>query len=192
MEIRTATVRDLEGLNEIDATAEATEYLHVDASGEGLSEGPVGLKVEARRLREKAVTPRPPDDDLRFAFKNVASGIEEGVALYAEHDDRPAATLLATPDPAHGTLDLIDLRVDYDFRRQGIASGLLFRLIAEARQMVGVGIRAIRVETLSNNVAAARLLEKAGFELCGIDTRRNTNHDLVKEQATLVWYLSVE
>ena len=192
MEIRSAKVADLEGLAEIDATAESAEYLHVEHGGEGLAEGPVGLRVEVRRLREKAVAPCPADDDLRFAFKNVAAGIEEGVALYAEHDDRPAATLLATPDPLHGTLDLVDLRVDYDFRRQGIALAMLYRLVSEAKAMVGLGVRAIRAETRSNNVAAARLLEKAGFDLCGIDTRRHTNHDLVKEQATLVWYLSVE
>jgi len=36
------------------------------------------------------------------------------------------------------------------------------------------------------------MFEKLDFELSGIDLRRHTNHDLVKERATLFWYATLD
>jgi ribosomal-protein-alanine N-acetyltransferase len=86
-------------------------------------------------------------------------------------------------------LDLADLRVDYDHRRQGFATAILFQVINEARQGE---MRALYAETRANNLPAQSLLRKVGFELGGLDERRHTNHDLLKESATLLWYLPLE
>jgi len=53
-------------------------------------------------------------------------------------------------------------------------------------------LRAVAVESRSNNHPAAALFAKCGFELSGIDTRRWSNHDLVKEAATLLWYATLD
>ena len=189
MQLRPAVAEDLDALDEIDATVEADAYLHVDRAGEGVE---LTIKIEARPLREKRIDPNKIGDDLRFLYKSIATGIEEGLWLMAEHDGRPAGSLLARPRPGadgqSSTLDLLDVRVDYDFRRQGIASALLFQTIAAARGER----RAIYAEVPSNNLPASKLLEKLAFEAAGLDVMRHGNHDLVKEQATIFWYLALE
>jgi ribosomal protein S18 acetylase RimI-like enzyme len=84
------------------------------------------------------------------------------------------------------TLRLIDLRVDYDFRRQGLGSAMLFQAIQKAREE---GRRAVSIETRTDNQPANTLLGRLHFELSGIDTRRHSNHDLVAEAVTLFWYI---
>jgi ribosomal protein S18 acetylase RimI-like enzyme len=107
------------------------------------------------------------------------------VAILAEHDDQKVALLVAQPSPQTGTMRVADLRVDYDFRRQGLATAMLFQVIAEARARE---LRAVTAESRANNIPLNQLLEKLGFELAGLDTHRHSNHDLVKESATLLWY----
>ena len=46
--------------------------------------------------------------------------------------------------------------------------------------------------TLTDNYPAAQFFVKCGFELAGLDCRRWTNHDLVKEAVTLFWYASLD
>src|SRR5438270_772772 len=173
MEIRPAILADLDRLLEIDATIESTRYLHVDRSGEALASA---WRLDERPLRAKLIDNNPPTDDLRFALRQVLSGVEEGAALAAEHDGELVALAVGQFDPAATTLRLLDLRVDYDQRRQGIGSAMLYQLIATARER---GCRAVTAHTLTNNVTANAFLAKAAFELGGLDTHFLSNHDLV-------------
>ena len=186
MEIRPVQPADLNDLAEIDGTVESSEYLHLDRSGEGLS---VIWKLTERQLREKRVERNRLADDTAFVLKQVATGADEGLALVADHDGQKVALLLAQPQPQFGTLRLIDLRVDFDFRREGLGTALLFQAIHHAR---GLELRAVTAESRTDNVPAARLLSKCGFDLTGLDTQRYSNHDLVKEVATLTWYASLD
>jgi streptothricin acetyltransferase len=104
-------------------------------------------------------------------------------------EDRPVASLLARPDAEAGTSLIADLRVDYDFRRQGMGTALVYQAIQQARERE---FRAIAATTLTNNFPAGGLLAKCGFELSGVDTRRRSNHDLVKEAVTLFWYAALD
>ncbi len=146
-------------------------------------------KLDYRPLRTKLIESNPPDDELSFMLKQIVSGTEEGVALLAEHDDRPAALLLAQEDQAAGALRILDLRVDSDFRRQGLGTALLCMMVQEARQRQ---LRAVVVETRTNNIPVNLLLQKCGFSLAGVDTHRHSNHDVVKECATLFWYSALD
>src|SRR5215218_1209334 len=146
MEIRPVQSGDLDDLLEIDGTVESSEYLHLERTGEGLS---VLWKLEQRPLREQRILPNRMSDDQKFTLRQVVSGADEGLALLAEHEGRTIALLLAQPQPQHGTLRVADLRVDYDFRREGLASALLYRAINEAREK---GLRAVTAETLTDNL----------------------------------------
>ncbi len=187
MDIRPAKAADLDAILEIDSVIESTDYLHVDRGGDGVAA--VSFRLERRPLREKLIAPNRLDDDTQFVLKQVLTGMDEGVALVGEHDGQVVASLLAQHRPQFETVELIDLRVDYDFRRQGIATVLLFQLIEKARE--NEAVRAICCATLTNNSPAANLLDKHGWELSGLDVRRRSNHDLVKENATLVWYYEI-
>jgi len=180
------TAGDLEGLKDIDGTAESSQYLHVERGGEGLA---ASWKMEVRPLREKRVHRHELDEEGHFAVKQIVSGAEEGFALVAEHEGRPVAATAAVPDRTAKVLRLIDLRVDYDFRRQGLASALMFQMIQEAREE---NLRAVMARATADDFPALQLLGKLGFEPGGLDTHYRSNHDLVKESVTLFFYLTLD
>jgi ribosomal protein S18 acetylase RimI-like enzyme len=186
MRIRPTTPADLPHLADIDATGESAEYLHIDKTGEGLS---LTFKTDLRRLREKRTHRHALDDDQSFAIKQIVEGITEGLALVAEHDGVPVASAAAITDPQSCTLRILDLRVDFDHRRQGLGSALLFQLITHAREQ---GLRAVMAQSQADDFPALQLLAKLNFEPTGLDTHYRSNHDLVKESVILFFYLTVE
>jgi ribosomal protein S18 acetylase RimI-like enzyme len=185
MEIRAMTPHDLARLADIDSTSESAEYLHVDRSGEGMR---TAWKIEPRPLREKRTARRVLDDEQRLTVKQIVSGAEEGMVLVAEHDSTLVGSAAARLDPASGVMRIVDLRVDFDFRRQGLASAMMFQIIQEARQRE---LRAVWAEASADNFPLLQLLVKLGFEPTGLDTHFRSNHDLVKETVVLFWYLTL-
>ena len=186
MQLRPIQPTDLAGLSEIDGTIESSQYLHLEASGEGLA---VSWKLAERPFREKRISPNRLDDERRFWVKQIATGADEGLALMAEHDGAAVAMLVAHIEPAYNTMRVEDLRVDFDYRRQGLGTALIYQAIAAARDRE---LRAVYAETRTDNVPGARFLSKCGFDLAGLDARRHSNHDLVKEAVTLHWYVALD
>jgi len=186
MEIRALNPMDLDGVRDIDATVESAQYLHVERKGEGLA---ASWSLAPRPLREKRTHRWALDDEQALALKQITLGAEEGVALVAEHEGAPVAAIAARHDPAAGLLRLLDLRVDFDFRRQGLATALMFQIIQEARRQ---GARAIAAAANADNFPALQFLAKLGFEPTGLDTHWRSNHDLVKESVVLFWYLTLD
>jgi len=182
MEIRPVQPTDLNLLSEIDGTIDSNQYVHVDRSGEGLE---LSWEIQERPLRERRVRPNAIDDEVTFWLKQISSGADEGIALMIEHDDVPVALVVASQDYPHKTMKVHDIRVDFDHRRQGLAMALLYQVVAMARE---AECRAVTVETTTDNYPAMQLLAKCGFEVAGLDARRHSNHDLVKEAVTLFWY----
>jgi len=180
------TAADLEGVKDIDATGESSQYLHIEKIGEGLA---VSWKTQIRPLREKRVHRHALDDDRAFMLKQIVTGMDEGIALMAEHDGRPVAAAVGAPDGEAGIFRLIDLRVDFDFRRQGLASAMMFQMIQEARQRE---LRAVMVESVADDFPMLEFLAKLGFEPAGLDTHYHSNHDLVKESVVLFFYLTLK
>ncbi len=186
MQIRPATTNDVLFINDIDATVESADYLHVDRGGEGLDRS---WRLARRPLRERVVLNALLSEELTFTLRQITSGADEGLALLAEHDDVPVALMLAQADPVRKTLRLLDLRVDSEHRRQGLATALVFAAVNFAREQQ---LRAVFAESSTDNFPAAALLTKSGFELSGVDDHRNSNHDLVKEAVTLFWYAPLD
>jgi GNAT superfamily N-acetyltransferase len=186
MEIRAILPADLDRLIDIDGTIESTSYLHVEPSGEGIE---MSWKLQERPLREKRIDRNQPSDEVAFLIKQIATGTEEGIALLVEHDQLNVATLVAQLEPEFGTMRIIDLRIDYEHRRQGLGSAMIYQVIAESRARE---LRAVCAHTRTNNFPAAQFFSKCAFDLTGLDIRRHSNHDLVKEAATLFWYVSLD
>jgi len=84
---------------------------------------------------------------------------------------------------------VLDVRVDFEHRRQGLASAMVYQVITEARNRE---LRAVSVDSRTDNFPAAQFFAKCGFDLAGLDLRRHSNHDLVKESATMFWYASLD
>src|SRR4051812_46366972 len=134
MEIRAANLADLAGLADIDGTIESAQYLHIERAGEAFW---TSWRIEARPARQKIIEPNRMSDDAQFQLKQIVSGNDDGIARVIEHEDSPVAMLLAKVEPAAGTIRLIDLRVDYDYRRQGMGTALVYQLIQHARDSEG-------------------------------------------------------
>lgn len=186
MQIRPVNAADLQSLAEIDGTIESSRYLHIERSGAGLG---AQWRLEERPARQKLLEPNRLGDEASFALRQIVAGADEGSAIMVEIDAAPAGLIIARPVHELGTLHILDLRIDYDYRRQGMGTALVFQMIQQAKEQA---LRAVSVQTLTNNLPAAGLMSKCGFELCGVDTRRHSNHDLVKEAATLFWYASLD
>jgi ribosomal protein S18 acetylase RimI-like enzyme len=186
MQIRPMTEADLDGATEIDGTIHSLRYLHLDEQGEGAMRS---WKLDDRPRREKLVRSNTLSDDLRFELKQIVLGAAEGGALVAEHDDEILGLLVQRIDPQTRLMRILDVRVDFDARRQGIGSAMVFQAVREAREQ---SLRAVSIETLTDNAPAYDFLLRCGFELAGIDSRRLSNHDLVKESVTLFWYAPLE
>ncbi len=183
MQIRPIQTGDLDLLDEIDATIQSDHYLHVDRSADALS---AHFKIEHRPLHERRSESNPITDDLRFQFKQIATGTDDGLCCVAELDNLPIAAVIATQNG--DVVEVTDLRVDFDHRREGFGSAMMFQVINFARECES---RAIRVFVKTGNGPFNKMLAKLGFEIAGIDTQRTSNHDLVKEQTTLIWYLQL-
>jgi ribosomal protein S18 acetylase RimI-like enzyme len=186
MQIRPGIASDLDLLSDIDGTIESSRYLHLEQAGEGLA---ANWRLEDRPLRQKLIDPNRLGDEATFLLKQIVTGADEGLVLVAEHEDVPVAVLVAHRRPDVQTLHLVDLRIDYEQRRQGIATAMVYQMIAAAREME---VRAVSAESRTNNDPGNQLLAKCGFELSGVDTRRHSNHDVVKEAATLFWYAALD
>ena len=142
--------------------------------------------LEPRVLRQKLIEANPVNEDLAFVLKQLAGDESEGRCLVAERSDSVVGLCVARNLAELGVIEIVDLRIDYDHRREGIGSAMIFDLINYGREREA---RALRAEALSNNIAFNSMLSKFGFELAGVDTHRKSNHDLVRERATVVWYL---
>lgn len=178
---------DLAALAEIDATIDSVRYLHLNRQVD--ESGAASWSLEPRELRERLIDSNRLDDETAFAFKQIVGGIEEGLALCIDLQGSPVAAIAVQPRPTLGTLHLLDLRVDYDYRRQGIGSALAYAAVGHARDQ---GVRALTAETRTDNFPGIEFLRKLGFDPAGLDTHRFSNHDLVKERATLLWCLPLD
>jgi ribosomal protein S18 acetylase RimI-like enzyme len=186
VQLRNVTPADFDALADIDGTIESLEYLHLEQSGDGLA---ISWKLEKRPLRQKLIESNPLPDETKFAVKQVAGGIDDGLALLAEHESLPVGLLIARPNYEQAALEILDLRIDYEHRRQGLATAMIYDAIRYARERE---FRAAMAHTRTNNLPANQFLLKSAFDLAGIDTRRYSNHDMVKETATLIWYASLD
>src|SRR5579862_6682603 len=173
MDIRPMTPADMNLLGEIDATVDSTLYLHIERIGEGLD---TQWKMQPRELHQKRTHRRKMDVDQIFTIKQIASGADDGIALVAEHEGELVAAAAARIDPVAGVMRLVDIRVDFDFRRQGLASAMIFQIIQAARDKE---LRAVLAEATADCYPAISLLIKLGFEPGGLDTHYRSNHDLV-------------
>lgn len=185
MNIRPLTPNDISQLAEIDATIDSSEYVHVTRDGETPN---IKFSLEPRPLRERSIQSNRITDDTQFLARQIASGADEGLALVMEHDGQIVGLLLAQTNPTRGVLEIFDLRVDHDFRRQGLGLALMYQAIQFGRDQE---MRAIAARTMTDNLPAARMLQKCAFEIGGLDTLYMTNHDLVAESVTLFWYAAL-
>ena len=164
---RSMTPDDLDDLAEIDAAYDVERVLDVERDGDDADPLLTPWRPGWRELDEPRVVANRVEGDVEFAYRQVARGIEEGVALRLDADGLPVAAAVAVLDPAAGVLRLIDLRVDYDARREGYGTTTLYAVVAAAREREDVA--AVVAEVGGEAAAMLGLLVKSGFAVVGLD-----------------------
>jgi ribosomal protein S18 acetylase RimI-like enzyme len=197
MRIRPMTRADLARLPEIDANFESPIYLDVHKEMDGLN-------VTWRLIERPFATPFVCTDYVFDQKERREIGrrlrTEDGLWLVAETNAPPQSPPLAGGRPAEqgGLVGMVDVEreewreaacvwnvaVDRAYRGQGLGRRLLEYVIAWGRRQ---GLRAIILETQTNNWPACRFYQRCGFELTGIDDHYYTNQDVANKEVALFW-----
>jgi ribosomal protein S18 acetylase RimI-like enzyme len=111
------------------------------------------------------------EDDLQ----RYEGFLNKGFSLGAYLAGQWIGVALAEPEVWNRVLNVWELHVHPDYRRQGIGCRLVDEL---ARRASAAGLRALAVETQNTNVNAIRFYRSAGFTLEGLDLSYYTNNDL--------------
>lgn len=137
----------------------------------------------------------PPEHKLFFHWQTVAPGSRRtyqtdvdylkqeldraGLFLVAEVEGRCAGYLMSAVHSWNDTGEIHQLAVDMPCRRQGIGSALVERAVDFAH---GQRLRAVTVETQTDNRVAISFYLKHGFRLCGFNDRLYSNRDDERQQ----------
>jgi len=188
IEIRTMRMEEVPRLSEIDPGFVSDSVLEVRKSGSGLS---TGWQLVERRLATPFDKGRRYDlreSDLAEIRERMEKG--SGFHLIALDDrDRVAGMLDLAVEAWNNTAHLWFLLVDNAFRGRGLGRHMFDLAIDYARRH---GIRAITIETQSNNVPACRFYDAIGCELVGLNDIFYSNEDLEQEEVALTWAYRLE
>jgi ribosomal protein S18 acetylase RimI-like enzyme len=185
------THSDIERLSEIDPNFESPAFLDVEKTI-------AGLNVSWRLIERPFDTPFVCSDfdfDLEER-QRIARRLEtgDGLWLVAETLSRAANQPPSVPRLI-GMLDVgreawrdagfvWNIAVDRAYRGQGLGRRLMERVVEWGRRR---GLRAIILETQTNNWDACRFYQRFGFQLTGIDDHFYTNQDVANKEVALFW-----
>lgn len=183
---RPLTPADVPRLDQIDANFESDRFLHVEKSIDGLN--------TSWRLIERPLDPPFLSADYNFQPDECAALIErlrqaDGLYLIVEDGARPVALIDVETEHWRKAANVWHILIDRAYRRQGLGTQLMQRVIDWARS---AGLRGIVCETQTNNWAACRFYQKFGFQLCGIDDHFYSNEDLAVKEVALFWWHEIE
>lgn len=190
--IRPLQRADLPALLHIDATFTADTTLDVVKTGDGLE---VGWRLVERRLEkpfDRGAEYNLGPQDLADIEGRLAR--DDTLLLVAE-DRQPGARgrVVALLDlEAHHwnrTAWLWTLYVDAAYRGRGIGRRLMEQAVAWS---AGRGLRAIMIETQTNNTQACRFYAHMGCFLTGINDTYYSNRDLKRGEVALFWAYPVD
>jgi ribosomal protein S18 acetylase RimI-like enzyme len=181
--IRPMVVSDVERLAEIDSSFESSVYLDVAKEIDGLN-------VTWRLIQ------RP--FDVPFARTDFDFDAQERREILQRFETADGLWLVAEYGAAGRLVGMVDVKreewreagfvrniaVDRVYRGQGIGYRLMKRVVEWGQRQ---GLRAIILETQSNNWLACRFYQRFGFQLSGIDDHYYSNRDVEKKEVALFW-----
>jgi GNAT superfamily N-acetyltransferase len=180
--IRSLCVQDLPRLGELDPNFSAESIIEVCKAGAGLN---ISWSLRERRLAQPDTQGRRYDllpADLEELQARLLAG--DGLYLVAEDAGRIIALLDLELSDWNNAAWLWNILIDRAYRRQGLGRRLFARAVAWARQR---GLRALLIETQSNNAPACHFYAAQGCDLVGLNDFYYTNEDLELGEVALFW-----
>jgi ribosomal protein S18 acetylase RimI-like enzyme len=188
--IRSMTRADVVRLSEIDSNFESPIYLDVIKETNGLN-------VTWRLIQRPFDTPFVRND---FDFddkeqREIARRLETGDGLWLVAQVAEAGIGSGSSGRLVGMIDVQrqawrevgfvwNIAIDRAYRGQGLGRKLMDQVLDWGRRQ---GLRAIILETQTNNWYACRFYQRCGFQLTGIDDHFYTNQDVANKEVALFW-----
>lgn len=182
--IRSMTLSDVPRLVEVQARFSSNSVLRVEKTG-------TGLFVEWR-LTEVPL-PKPFDKGDSYDFddherENIMRRLHKKNTLLEVAVDLATNRIVGVLDVAeeewNNTAFIWNIMIDERARGQGIGRRFIDHTIEWARQKK---LRAIMLETQTNNVPACRFYSHMGFHLTGIHDSFYGNNDYQKNEIAIFW-----
>lgn len=173
---------DARRLTEINPTFVSPTTLRVHKTGAGLQ---VGWRLEEEALAEPYDKGAAYDLDARDVEEiSERAEREDCLVLVAEAGGRLIGLCDLEITEWNNTGWLWNLLVDVGWRGQGLGRALFERGLAWARQR---NLRAIFIETQTNNVPACRFYHHMGCHLVSVHDEYYTNDDIDAGEVAVLW-----
>jgi GNAT superfamily N-acetyltransferase len=187
------TPDDLTPYASIPTAFEVTSILHVEPADRGLG----GIRLIEHPVSDPYVKDYDAQEDGGPEHWSDLHALSKWAIFLGLADDRPiggATVALDTPDISgfHNSVDIAglwDFRVHPDFRRQGVGTALLNRVVEAARSH---GCPRLKIETQSINVPACRFYAARGCILGGLDVHAYGSDPACAHETMLLWYLDLQ
>lgn len=183
MQIRPLQLADLDRVNEINTSFTSDSVLAVEKEVEGLS---VTWQLIERPLSHPwQRTERYIDSQQDVAELQARLRAGDGLYLVAEEGNLLIGLLDMEREAWRDTAMIGNILVDRAHRRRGLGREFVQRAVAWGRER---NLRALVLETQTNNVPACHFYRAMGFQLCAVDDHFYTNRDIARNEAAIFWY----
>lgn len=182
--IRSMTLEDIPRLTEIRPGFVSNTYLDVERTGTGYL---IGWQLVEKTLDEPFVKGNAYDftPDER---KSIKQRLLQQDSLEEVIEDRQTGRIVGVLDMAVEDWRWVswiwNLMLDQDVRGQGLGRALVERSIDWTKRRK---LRAVMLETQTNNVPACKFYAQVGFQLVGVNETFYTNRDHQRREIALFW-----
>ncbi|MBZ0317984.1 MAG: GNAT family N-acetyltransferase [Anaerolineae bacterium] len=182
--IRQMVPEDIEPLVDIRPGFVTDTVFKVEQFGQGLEQG--------WRLVEKKL-PTPFDKGAGYDFtpeerRSIAGRLAQDNTLMEVAVEKNTGKIVGILDVEEETWRhtawIWNIMLDVDARGHGIGQAMIQHTIGWGRRR---GLRAVLLETQTNNVPACKFYLRMGFQLVGINTLFYTNQDIERDEVALFW-----
>ncbi len=182
--IRPMYPEDIEPLAEIRPGFVTDTILKIEPLGQGLEQG-------WRLVETKLATPYQKGAGYDFTpeeRQSIAGRLAQDDTLMEVAIEKKTGKIVGVLDVEEetwrNTAWIWNIMLDVEARGQGIGREMLNHTISWGRRR---GLRAILLETQSNNFPACKFYLRMGFQLVGINTMFYTNQDMERDEVALFW-----
>ena len=169
-------------LSGLDFEITSSWALTVQKEVQGLA---VTWRLQPQQLEEpfRSTGFAPTAEEWAELGRNLSAGLRDGFVVEAQ--GRPVAMIELGVEAWREVGVVWNLLIHRPHRGQGMGTALVRAAISWARER---GLRALTLETQTNNWTALNFYQRMGFKPCGLDDHFYTNRDLAAGEVALFWY----
>lgn len=182
--IRSMREHDISRLTEIDPSFISPTTLRVQRSGDGYELGWKLLEVPLSKPFHKGGAYDFDSSERRQILSRLQREDSLEEVVIDTYSDRIVGVLDMTTEAWRNAAWIWNLMLDRDVRGMGIGRRLIDHSIEWARYR---RLRAVMLETQTNNVPACKFYLHMGFQLVGVNDAFYTNRDYERDEIAIFW-----